>query len=548
MDKLEWYFVDANGEQAGPLVGNDFIAAFASKAFDESSLCWNETLDEWSPVSSIPGLLTYLKPAPKAPAGRPGPKAPPARSPSVPTSAAEPVAATPSSPKASTGPKKESKLVSALDKANQIAMQRGGWKEMKTADGGEYYLNIVTEEVTWDKPRELETVAEQAREGDWYWLPDPVEAFIPGKKVNTTKDKVQFEKEHGGFVYLSLNEAKSLERMQWSQLKTKTNDLVMLDVMNPPLIMYNLKMRFQENEIYTNVGTILISCNPYKRLPLYTPQVLDSYMKKGSRKMPPHVYNIADDAFRNLREWSQAQSIVISGESGAGKTECTKQALEYLAEIAGSGTSSVEQKLLSSNPILEAFGNAKTVRNNNSSRFGKYVEIYFNNRNQIAGASVTNYLLEKIRVCMQSPGERNYHIFFQLILGASEDTKRNLRLTDASRFFYLNQSGSTEVDGVDDVNDFADMDNAMNVMGFTAAEKDQVFKCTACVLHIGNIEFKSAGDRKCEVKNSAVLRDVAALMQVLPRAIYKDRIEIGSHERTDRLTDTRQTADDSNHI
>ena len=257
-------------------------------------------------------------------------------------------------------------------------------------------------------------------------------------------------------------------------------DLVMLDVMNEPLILYTLKERFQKNGIYTNVGTILISINPYKRLPLYTPQVIDEYMKRGNRKLDPHIYMIADDSFRNMRESMSGPSIVISGESGAGKTECTKQCLQYLAEIAGSSTN-VEQRILLANPILEAFGNAKTVRNNNSSRFGKYVEIFFDNRSSICGASNTNYLLEKSRVVMQAPNERNYHVFYQLIAGIElqndfcKALKKALKLKDAEEFNFLNQSGVTTVDTINDEKDWEELIQACDVLNMSLAEKTSTF-------------------------------------------------------------------------
>jgi hypothetical protein len=505
----EWYYVDTEGNQEGPVSSDELKQAYSSGSTNDECLVWNENMDEWTAIEDLADLKAFLnppKPKPKARAApsRPSPGAPPAKT-KAPSRG---------------GGKGKSKLTSALEKANSEAMQHGGWKEMKTADGGEYYFNILTEDVTWDKPKELETPDEAARDGDWYWLSDPVEAYVPGRKVNSTGGKVQFEKENGGYVSLPAAEAKALEPLNWSNLRTKTNDLVLLDVMNPPLIMYNLAKRFAENEIYTNVGTILISCNPYKRLPLYTPTVIDSYIKKGSRKMPPHVYNIADDAFRDLREWNRAQSIVISGESGAGKTECTKQALQYLAEIAGSAANNVEQKILSSNPILEAFGNAKTTRNNNSSRFGKYVEVLFNVRSQICGASIKNYLLEKIRVCNQNQGERNYHIFYQLCAGLDQKSKSAYSLTDPSQFHYTNQSGDYSVDDMDDEAEFNDMVQAMETLGFTASEKEKVLKTTAAILHIGNIEFKNTGDRKCEIKRNTQ-STAANLLQVDNKAFGK---------------------------
>jgi myosin heavy subunit len=260
----------------------------------------------------------------------------------------------------------------------------------------------------------------------------------------------------------------ALEPLSWAQLLQPPSDLVMLDVMNLPLILNTLRHRFKQGQIYTNVGDILISINPFRPLPLYTPMVIDQYQHRGSSEMAPHVFIVADDALRGLMSSEMNQSIIISGESGAGKTEATKQCLQYLAESAGS-SSHVEQKILMANPILEAFGNAKTVRNNNSSRFGKYIEIFFNARGQIESARNTQYLLEKTRVVHQSAGERNYHVFYQLVRGvAAAANTRSLNLTtQPENYNYLKRSGCNSIDGVDDAQDFKDLLAAMQVMQFS---------------------------------------------------------------------------------
>jgi myosin heavy subunit len=369
---------------------------------------------------------------------------------------------------------------------------------------------------TWEKPTELQSEADQERQGEWYWIPDEQEAFVPAKKTGSSGGRTKFQTDKGRRIELRDNECKKLERLYWVQLNSKQSDLVMLDVMNEPLIMYSLKKRFEEeHQIYTDVGTILISCNPYKRLPLYTPTVLESYIKKGTRRMPPHVFNSADDAFRSLREWGRSQSIVISGESGAGKTECTKQCLQYLAEIAGSVSNNVEQKILQSNPVLEAFGNAKTVRNNNSSRFGKYVEIFFNNAGEICGAQNTNYLLEKSRVVLQNPGERNYHIFFQLLTGGDASTLREFRLTNANDYHYL--MGDKRVADVDDSAEFDDLNKAFDELGVDAKQVNDVYRTVAGVLHIGNVAFSEMPNDSCEVNQRAsgtAIADAAAVLQL----------------------------------
>jgi myosin heavy subunit len=189
------------------------------------------------------------------------------------------------------------------------------------------------------------------------------------------------------------------------------------------------------------------------------------------------------------------------------------QCLQYIAEIAGS-TSNVEQRILLANPILEAFGNAKTLRNNNSSRFGKYVEVYFDTRNTICGASNTNYLLEKSRVVYQTQNERNYHIFYQLCVGLPANVRSKLKLKSIESYLYLNQSGCMEIDGVDDTEEFNEVAKALAQLSFSQQEIDSLFQLTAGVLQVGNITFQSTGDRKSAVKDKTALADAAALLQV----------------------------------
>ena len=212
------------------------------------------------------------------------------------------------------------------------------------------------------------------------------------------------------------------EQPLWPLNKTSLSrlpdDLVMLDNMNEAEIIYTLRERFRLDKIYTWVGaskSVLVSVNPFKRLPLYTPDVMDGYANpKPQKPMGPHVFAIANSAFQNLQLKGKNQAILISGESGAGKTEATKQCLAFLADVAGS-EGNIEERILMANPVLEAYGNAKTLRNNNSSRFGKWIEIHFNNEGRtICGAKIDNYLLEKSRLAYQQKDERNYHIFYQL--------------------------------------------------------------------------------------------------------------------------------------
>ena len=204
------------------------------------------------------------------------------------------------------------------------------------------------------------------------------------------------------------------------------DNMIKLNALNEPVILHNLRQRFMKDLIYTYVSSILVACNPFKLLPIYTPEIMDKYKDGGGRHQPPHIFAIADNAYRNLMADFKDQAVVISGESGAGKTETMKLVLQFLADVsgraqkmaaAGDKQESLEQQILKSNPVMEAFGNAKTTRNNNSSRFGKWTEIKFNRTGAIVGGSIINYLLEKSRIPFQASQERNYHIFYQLLAG-----------------------------------------------------------------------------------------------------------------------------------
>lgn len=202
-----------------------------------------------------------------------------------------------------------------------------------TDDGLDYYVNTETNETTWDKPEELMTEGELNATGDWVWIPHPEEAFVPARKISAAGTTVEVELKSGQRKTVKASECTKFNK---SSLKRVVADLTLLDDMSAQLILHNLKERFQRKEIYTNIGTILISCNPYQMLPLYTKEVVKKYVTKPmGKEMPPHVYNIAHDSYYGLTGFQQLQSIIISGESGAGKTEATKQCLQYLAAVAG---------------------------------------------------------------------------------------------------------------------------------------------------------------------------------------------------------------------
>ncbi|KAL2469602.1 Myosin-10 [Abeliophyllum distichum] len=242
----------------------------------------------------------------------------------------------------------------------------------------------------------------------------------------------------------------------------------------------------------TYTGNILIAVNPFQRLPhLYNNDVMEQYKGMSIGELSPHPFAIADAAYRQMINEGVSQSILVSGESGAGKTESTKMLMGYLAHMggrAGAEGRSVEQQVLESNPVLEAFGNAKTVRNNNSSRFGKFVELQFNNMGKISGAAIRTYLLERSRVCQVSDPERNYHCFYMLCAAPQEDIEK-YKLENPRTFHYLNQTNCYELDGVDDSKEYLSTRRAMEVVGISSDEQDAIFRVVAAILHLGNIEF-----------------------------------------------------------
>ncbi|XP_060189336.1 myosin-17-like isoform X2 [Lycium barbarum] len=278
-----------------------------------------------------------------------------------------------------------------------------------------------------------------------------------------------------------------------------------LSYLHEPGVLQNLATRYELNEIYTYTGNILIAVNPFQRLPhLYDTHMMEQYKGAAFGELSPHVFAVADVAYRAMINEGKSNSILVSGESGAGKTETTKMLMRYLAHLGGrSGVEgrTVEQQVLESNPVLEAFGNAKTVRNNNSSRFGKFVEIQFDKSGRISGAAIRTYLLERSRVCQISNPERNYHCFYLLCAAPAEEIER-YKLGNPKSFHYLNQSKCYALDGVNDAEEYLATRRAMDIVGISEEEQDAIFRVVAAILHLGNIEFA-----KGEEIDSSVIKD-----------------------------------------
>ncbi|ONM05602.1 myosin1 [Zea mays] len=258
-----------------------------------------------------------------------------------------------------------------------------------------------------------------------------------------------------------------------------------LSYLSEPSVLYNLQYRYSKDMIYTKAGPVLVAVNPFKKVSLYGNEYIDAYRNKSMDS--PHVYAIADAALCEMKRDEVNQSIIISGESGAGKTETAKIAMQYLASLGGG--SGIEYEILQTNPILEAFGNAKTLRNDNSSRFGKLIEIHFSTTGRICGAMIQTFLLEKSRVVQCAVGERSYHIFYQLCAGAPASLKEKLNLKKVDGYKYLKQSCCYSIAGVDDAQMFRTVTQAMNIVHISKEDQESVFAMVSAVLWLGDVSF-----------------------------------------------------------
>uniref|UniRef100_A0A8C8STR0 Myosin IE n=1 Tax=Pelusios castaneus TaxID=367368 RepID=A0A8C8STR0_9SAUR len=292
----------------------------------------------------------------------------------------------------------------------------------------------------------------------------------------------------------------SKERYHWQAQNVKhsgVDDMVLLSKINEDAIVENLKKRFLDDYIFTYIGPVLISVNPFKQLPYFTDREIDLYQGAAQYENPPHIYALADNMYRNMLIDGENQCVIISGESGAGKTVAAKYIMSYISKVSGGAPcvrGNVKDIILKSNPLLEAFGNAKTVRNNNSSRFGKYFEIQFSRGGEPDGGKISNFLLEKSRVVSQNPGERSFHIYYQLLEGASPEQRENLGITSPDYYYYLNQTASYKVDDMNDRQEFHETLMAMDVVGLSGEDQAMVLQIVAGILHLGNISFREVGN------------------------------------------------------
>ncbi|CAK6980854.1 unconventional myosin-Vb-like [Scomber scombrus] len=343
------------------------------------------------------------------------------------------------------------------------------------------------------------------------WIPDPEDVW---RSAEITRDY----KEGESVLHLKLEDETPLEYsvgqksnplpfLRNPDILVGENDLTALSYLHEPAVLHNLRVRFLEsNNIYTYCGIVLVAINPYEQLQIYGEEVINAYTGQNMGDMDPHIFAVAEEAYKQMARDERNQSIIVSGESGAGKTVSAKYAMRFFATVGGSANdTNVEEKVLASSPIMEAIGNAKTTRNDNSSRFGKYIQIGFSRHYHIIGANMRTYLLEKSRVVFQAEDERNYHIFYQLCASASLPEFKELSLTSAEDFTYTSLGENIFIDGVNDAEDFQKTREAFTLLGIKENNQSSIFQIIASILHLGNIQICSERDgESCRISRDDV--------------------------------------------
>ncbi|KAJ2848496.1 class II myosin [Coemansia brasiliensis] len=374
-------------------------------------------------------------------------------------------------------------------------------------------------------------------EKKWVWVPHEKEGFIAGYVVSEDgDDMVTVHLMTGREVPVNINHTEKVNPPKFE----KVEDMADLGYLNEASVVHNLKQRYASNLIYTYSGLFLVAVNPYYNLQIYGSEFIAAYKNKKRTEVPPHIFSIADAAFHDMLHSKENQSILITGESGAGKTENTKKVIQYLTAIAGdhkpaagltSTGRSLEQQILCANPILESFGNAQTIRNNNSSRFGKFIRIEFNFAGQIAGANIEWYLFEKPRVTNQSKHERNYHVFYQFMKGADKSIKDRLLIDKGPEGYTFTRKCRQTIQGVDDSVDFEALVSAMDTTGFKPEEQLDLFRIIAAILHMGNMQFQATRNDEAVLREQVAAEKVCHVLGIqlsdFTRALLRPSIKAG---------------------
>ncbi|XP_028812636.1 unconventional myosin-Va isoform X6 [Denticeps clupeoides] len=373
------------------------------------------------------------------------------------------------------------------------------------------------------------------------WIPDPEEVWKSAELLKDYKaaDSVlHLQLEDGKDLEYKLDpKTKNLPHLRNPDILVGENDLTALSYLHEPAVLHNLKVRFIDSKlIYTYCGIVLVAINPYETLPIYGADIINAYSGQNMGDMDPHIFAVAEEAYKQMARDERNQSIIVSGESGAGKTVSAKYAMRYFATVSGSASeANVEEKVLASNPIMEAIGNAKTTRNDNSSRFGKYIEIGFDKRYHIIGANMRTYLLEKSRVVFQADDERNYHIFYQLCAASRFPELKALKLGSANDFHYTKQGRNPAIDGVDDAKEMSTTRQAFTLLGINESYQMGLFQVLAAILHLGNVEVKDRdADSSIIPPNNGHLLTFCELMGVT----YQDMSHWLCHKKLKTTSET----------
>ncbi|XP_044289202.1 myosin-16 [Varanus komodoensis] len=367
------------------------------------------------------------------------------------------------------------------------------------------------------------------------WVKSDKEGFIAAEIQSETDNQVTVKTVTNQTLTVKKDDVQQMNPPKFYQV----SDMANMTFLNEASVLDNLRQRYVMMRIYTYSGLFCVTVNPYKWLPIYGARVALMYKGKKRTEMPPHLFSVSDNAYHDMLMERENQSMLITGESGAGKTENTKKVIQYFANMAGSGKASadgkgsLEDQIIQANPVLEAFGNAKTTRNNNSSRFGKFIRIHFGSTGKLAGADIESYLLEKSRVISQQPAERGYHIFYQLLSNKKPELVENLLCVPDPKEYCWTSQGVTIVDNMDDGEELLLTDVAFDVLGFTPEEKNSVYKLTGGIMHFGNMKFKQKPrEEQAEVDTTEVADKVAHLMGLnsgdLQKGITRPRVKVGN--------------------
>ncbi|XP_059185034.1 myosin heavy chain, fast skeletal muscle-like isoform X2 [Centropristis striata] len=373
-----------------------------------------------------------------------------------------------------------------------------------------------------------------------YYVTEPAEMYLKGKLVKKEGGKATVEVAGGKTLTVKDDEVFPMNPPKYDKIE----DMAMMTHLSEPSVLYNLKERYAAWMIYTYSGLFCVTVNPYKWLPVYDSVVVAGYRGKKRIEAPPHIFSISDNAYQFMLQDRENQSILITGESGAGKTVNTKRVIQYFATIAVAGgkkdtatsgkmQGSLEDQIIAANPLLEAYGNAKTVRNDNSSRFGKFIRIHFGTTGKLASADIETYLLEKSRVTFQLSAERSYHIFYQLMTGHKPELIEGLLITTNPYDFPMISQGEITVKSIDDVEEFIATDTAIDILGFNAEEKIGIYKLTGAVMHHGNMKFKQKQrEEQAEPDGTEEADKIAYLMGLnsadMLKALCYPRVKVGN--------------------